>query len=323
MVKKKTVARVLVAATLAFVVIAYYVVTNHKNSLCLATGWKPLAYLRLEPRDNTNVTVVTAFFDLGTYRKGRDPDYQRSPSVYLQWAESFLFIQNPVILFTDCKDVANLFRANFSGRNLRVVFVSDRSELFSFQQLPEVRRILSDPSYPKFYPNTVVPEYSCSQHAKIDVVDRALAWNIFRTEYFAWVDLGYFRDLVFRKKKFWIAVPADFDDRKVAAGLIEAANYSKDAEEIFKSNVFWIGGGMILASHEKYSRFVVEYRQAMQYFLAAGLVNTDQQLMYAMFKPSIRKELNVTTELQLFSWPLSSVYGGCWFYLGYYCYREE
>ncbi|KAL8566613.1 hypothetical protein ACOMHN_049754 [Nucella lapillus] len=281
-----------------------------------------LSFPQLEPGDNTNVTVVTAYFSLGTFQKGDKPTYKFSPDTYLQMAQGLIFLQNPLVIFTDCKTMASLFRDHFSGKNLKVVFVSDRSELLSFQLLPKVAQIFSDPNYPKFSPNTVLPEYSCSQHAKMDVVDKALAWNPFRTTYFAWIDIGYFRELVFRKKKFWISVPAEFDDQKVAASLIHTPGFTRSAEEIFKENAVWVGGGMMLATREKYSQFVAEYRRATQYFLAAGLANTDQQVIYAMFQPSTKKELNVSTELQSFSWPLHFL-SICWFHLGYHCYREQ
>ncbi|XP_076436444.1 uncharacterized protein LOC143275971 [Babylonia areolata] len=294
------------------------------DSMCFLPRLNTQSFPRLGPEDNTNVTLVTAFFDLGTFQKGDgDHEFQHSVDMYLRWATTLLYVQNPLMVFTDCPQVADLFRNGFQGRKLKVVFISNRSSLLSFQYLPRIRRVFSDPNYPKFHPNTVVPEYSCSQHAKVDVMEKALAWNEFHTEYFAWVDLGYFRDLSFRKRKFWIAVPPEFDDTKLAACEVGTPSFEKNVEEIFKRNEYWVGGGMFLATRRRYAAFLTEYRRALLHFLGLGLANTDQQVIYSMFQPQFREALNVTTELQAFSWPWEIVFSRCWFYLGYHCYREQ
>ena len=167
----------------------------------------------------------------------------------------------------------------------------------------------------------MLPEYSCSQHAKMDVLNKTVAWNYFHTKYYAWVDIGYFRHITHRRKHFWITVPRGMDDKKVAVSEIQSPDFRLRPEEIFKTNTVWVGGGMLLATGEVLLTFVAEYHRALMYFLKRGLANTDQQVMYSMFTQEVRSLLNVTTDLQTFAWTLNS-FRQCWFYLGYACYRE-
>lgn len=215
------------------------------------------------------------------------------------------------------------FRQNATDqRNMKIILIYNRTSLFAFENLDRVKRIFADPAYPKFHPNTVLPEYSCSQHAKFDLVKRAINRDYFRTKYYAWVDLGYFRHTTFRQRKFWITVPPEMDDNKIAACEVKLSDPTLVPEQIFKENIFWVGGGMLLGTRDTFLTFIEELHHAMRYFLRMGLFNTDQQLIYSMFTTSMKEILNVKTELQLFRWPLNRL-RACWFYLGYYCYREQ
>ncbi|XP_070175900.1 uncharacterized protein, partial [Littorina saxatilis] len=203
---------------------------------------------------------------------------------------------------------------------IKVVRVYNRTQFFAFQKLNRVREIFADPSYPKFNPNTVLPEYACTQHVKVDLVERAILEDYFQTKYYAWMDLGYFRDITFRKRKFWITVPPEMNDSKVAVNeVISPPNHRVDPDIIFKENALWVGGGMVLGTAPVLLKFVEEYRRAVQHFLDGGLFNTDQQLIYSMYKSTSAQQLGVTTQLQLFGLR----FHGCWFYLGYKCYKEE
>ena len=265
---------------------------------------------------------MTAFFDMGSFQKG--PDDRYTPDKYFRWASVFHFLQNPLVVFTDSKELEQIFRRGNAAqdRAVKVILIHNRTSLFAFQNLDKVERIFADPAYPKFHPNTVLPAYSCMQHAKFDLVEKAISGDYFHTKYYAWVDLGYFRHITFRQRKFWVTVPPEMDDRKMAACEIESPDFGDAPEHIFKTNAFWVGGGVLMGTRDTYLTFIKELHRAMRYFLGLGLFNTDQQLIYSMFTTPVKEVLNVKTELQVFRWPLNWL-RKCWFYLGYYCYREQ
>lgn len=72
------------------------------------------------------------------------------------------------------------------------------------------------PNYPKYYPNTVMSEYSASQHAKYAVVADALKRNIFYTEFYAWLDVGYFRDACDDENQYFRINPPPEVDKNTA-----------------------------------------------------------------------------------------------------------
>merc|ERR1712018_755809 len=49
---------------------------------------------------SNNVTIVTAFFDIGTLVKG-NKDNVRSPSKYKEWMSIFRYIENPLYAYVD------------------------------------------------------------------------------------------------------------------------------------------------------------------------------------------------------------------------------
>ena len=61
-------------------------------------------------------------------------------------------------------------------------------------------------------------------------------------------------------------------------------------------------------------KYAQQYKQGVDYFLSK-LMNTDQQVLYAMYSDQGRKQLNTSIELQLFQ-SHNSGYDP-WFYLGY------
>ncbi|KAK7502521.1 hypothetical protein BaRGS_00006096, partial [Batillaria attramentaria] len=285
-------------------------------------------FSRLEPRDRNDVTIVTAFLDLGSFRKGGDFNSNHylvyTPKNYLDWAEAYKYLANPLVVYTDSSHFQQWFLKARTGMEKRTSIVRiDRADIPAYQRIDKVARVFSDPNYPRFYPNTVLPEYACSQHAKVDFVAKSIRENPFGTKYFAWLDIGYFRDALSRKRKFWIVVPPEMDDSKIAVNQVASPNFALQPEEIFKTNKYWVGGGMAVASGDTYLRYADDYHRALDYFLEAGLFNTDQQLIYSMFSDFGQKTLNVTSELQIYAWSTGPNTPECWFYLGFLCYKEE
>lgn len=266
-----------------------------------------------------NVTVVSAYFNLGNFTKGASIVFK--PSLYRQWAVVYQYIRNPFIFYTDDEDFEQMFlnmRENVS--DITKVIRVNRSSLWAFDYLDKIRPIYASKGYPKHHPNTVVPEYTCAQHAKYACVEDAIARNICSTKYVAWLDLGYFRYIVNRKKNFVILPPKDFDDKKVAVNVVYPhMTMKKNPEVIFRQNLVWVGGGMFFGTRGTLTTFIKEYKGAVEWYLDRSLSNSDQQVLYSMNTEGERARLNATVELQLYQWTSP---GDCWFYLGYSCYRE-
>lgn len=213
--------------------------------------------------------------------------------MYYNWARIFRYLQNHLIVYTDSEASRNLF-LNIRNNSLdrTKIFVIDRSTSWAFQNRDKIKQIFDSPTYPKFYPNTVISEYACAQHAKYDVTARAAEKDIFKTKYYMWLDIGYFRD---RKSnaRFFLTTPKNFNESRIAMNLVYF-NHPLTAlpENIMKQNIVLVGGGLFFGTKDRIIAFAADFKRAVEYYLKKGWMNTDQQVIYAMFLPSQMKEEN-------------------------------
>ncbi|KAH3727988.1 hypothetical protein DPMN_053934 [Dreissena polymorpha] len=266
---------------------------------------------------DNSTTVVTAYFNLGSFSKGR-VDYIYTPKNYDNWSEVFKYILNPVIVYTDSHEFADRMR-NIRRNETTKIIVIQRNSTWAFNLRDRIFAIYSQKGYPKHHPNTVLPEYTCATIAKYDVLFRAAHDNTFNTHYFMWLDIGYFRDRT-STTPFRLNRPPNFNETMVAMNLIVFnANMSLPPAVIFKNNLLWIGAGIAFANRFTILAFGNQFRQAVEYFMSLSLMNAQQQIIYAMFSVEGRRALKLATEIQVYKPPTE--YN--WFYLGYLMLHEE
>lgn len=270
-------------------------------------------------KNTRNVTIVTAYWNLGTFQKGVG-GLKFSTNTYFKWASTFKYLVNPLVVYTDCKEFKELMETLRSDRlNNTMIYLLNRTELWPFQLVTQMKSVLDQPGYPKYYPNTVIPEYPAAQHSKYAVVAETIRKGVFANPYFAWVDIGYFRDVVERKVDFTLDIPPGFDPGKISVNRVEGLSMNIDPFTIFRKNIVWVGGGIFLGKGEALLQFEQFYHRAVKYFLDQQLVNSDQQVLYSMYSKKGREALKPNIELQLYI-PKGS--GNPWFYLGYLCRKE-
>lgn len=139
-----------------------------------------------------DVTIVTAYFNLGSFQKGEIRHNIFTPQLYQKWMKVFSRISNPVIGYFDDVGFYKYFEKQRSQlkSNLTLLRLIDRNKLWSFSLKGLIGDIYKQPEYPIHHPNTVFPEYSCAMHAKYELLYMTLQQNPFRTKYFAWLDIG-------------------------------------------------------------------------------------------------------------------------------------
>lgn len=144
------------------------------------------------------------------------------------------------------RNIRSCLPANFTK-----IIKINRSELQSFQHFSDIDRIYSNPSYPKYSPNTVYPEYACAMHAKYDVLEMACVMNYFSTPYLAWVDIGLFRNLDETSyPPFKLVLPKKFNPEKIGFSQVWPFVSVHTPDYIMKNKMIWVSGSMILATRE-------------------------------------------------------------------------
>ncbi|KAK6182308.1 hypothetical protein SNE40_010021 [Patella caerulea] len=263
------------------------------------------------------ITVVTAYFNIGSFRKGHDTKFDTK--LYKSWMKTFQYLHNPLIVYVDDQEVAEIFeKLRKDLKSMTKIIMLDRTKLWSFGLNRRITNIFSNASYPKFHPNTVVPEYSCAQHAKYECVQRAIQVDYFSSHHvhYSWLDIGYFREIVSCAYNFKLVLPDNFNKNRISFTQVNNAVPAISISDIFLKNQVWVGGGMILASKDVFENFIHHYMEAVEIFLEKSLMNSDQQVIYAIYSEVGRQFFNPNVELQLYG-----SYNG-WFYLGFLCHRS-
>ncbi|PVD36551.1 hypothetical protein C0Q70_03536 [Pomacea canaliculata] len=242
-----------------------------------------------------NLTFVSAFFDFGDHQKGGD---WRTVQTYYPWSEAFGRIYAPLIFYTDSDKFGEhirQLRAHMAPNFTHVISVN-RSTLWPFQYKDIIARLYAQTNYPKHEPNTVVPEYSCSMHAKYACLHDAmvLQHGLVTTHFVAWVDIGYYRDLRNPNISYCIVPPKDFNETKVLYNQVYMPNFNLSARDIFYDNDVWVGGGMFIATREVMLRLCDEYKRAATFLLLErNLSSTDQQTLYASMTTEGKRDVKI------------------------------
>lgn len=238
------------------------------------------------------ITIVTMFLDLGIFKKGEQQFAYHSPYKYRKWMRVFGRLANRVVAYIENNNDIQFFseiRSCFPPSLTKIVKV-DRSKLPSFKHLPAISKIYSRPSYPKHFPNTVYPEYSCAMHAKYDVLELSILEDHFKTPYFAWLDIGLFRNLDnIEFPVFKLVPPEKFHPERVGFSQVWPQDPVRPPELIMKEKIVWVSGSMVLATQEYMLNFTRDYKLAVVELLKQGLSNSDQEVINAMYTGKMRK----------------------------------
>jgi protein YibB len=242
----------------------------------------------------TNITIVTAFFDIGrggwnnSVQKngGPLPHYlERNNDVYIERFSNMCALDNDIIVFTS-PDIAPRLEAIAANRIHRTVVVPfDLIAKFSDKRA-RIRAVMDDPAFiQKINPaQRRNPEYWSEDYVlvtglKAYFVATAIENNLVNTEQVAWIDFGYCRTpATLAGKTSW---KHEFDSTKIHFWNCQIPNLESPDTEIARAvidNSVIIFGAMVVA-HRSYWRPLAEgMDHSLNNLIANGLVDDDQGL---------------------------------------------
>ena len=233
---------------------------------------------------STNLTIVTAFLNVGPFSKG-DRLVVRTSAIYRRWMKAFNLIKNPVIAFFNNELDLEYFKAIRQTfiHNTHLVKV-DLTDLWAFKLAPAIAKVYALENYPKFYPNTATPAYTCAVHSKYDLMHRAVTENHFNTQYFTFVDIGYFRAIAHQDSpKFHLSLPMNFNPSKVTYLEIHPRKDNwVTVEDVFIQKIDWVAGGYWVAEKVTMMLWCEQYMRFTEKMLSKNLMNADQAILYGM-----------------------------------------
>jgi hypothetical protein len=131
----------------------------------------------------SKITIVTAYYMLGTHSKHSSEDYAK-------WTANFFpKIQTPMAIFTSCDQLTTIkdYRKTLTG-TIICYGLEDVPPLALFANDYKGRQFALDPENAYHY-----PELYFIWNAKPWYVAETAKWNPYSSEYFFWIDAGSFR----------------------------------------------------------------------------------------------------------------------------------
>ncbi|XP_076462515.1 uncharacterized protein LOC143294880 [Babylonia areolata] len=253
----------------------------------------PVYFTKADPEE---ITVVTAFFNLGSYRNGPGAWDYSNPYQQRQWMRPWGRVANPVIAYIEEDEVADYFRDIRSclPSTKTIIIKVKRGALWAFSLRPRLERIYQKPGYPQHHPNTVYPDHTCASHAKYELLQRTVKENPFKTPFFAWMDTGYFRNLdQTHFELFKLVPPTTFNTEMVSMSQAYPHDPNIPAKDVIKHNLVWVSGEMLLGLGEALTNFTLLYQETVARLLKAELSGGDEQIIFLMYSTPLRKPKQV------------------------------
>lgn len=248
---------------------------------------------------NTNVTIVTAFFDIGRsnwVQEDGQPGYlQRSTDKYFQYFETLAKLDNSIVVYTSADNVEKIQQIR-AGKKTHIIDINFQEKFKDCRN--SIQEILDNEDFrSKINPEQLKnPEYWSADYVLINNLKSYFLKNTIldlklENEYFAWVDFGYCRsEAVLNSLKEW---NVNLDKNKVHFFTI------KKKFLVTKHNVYhaifnnqpYIIGGVIIASKDVWLEFSDLVYSTQKYLINEQIIDDDQgvYLLCLLRRPNLFK----------------------------------
>jgi len=225
-------------------------------------------------------TLVTAFYNF-SHKK-------HSNNNYATWIKNFLENTNAfMVIYTDSNETAQFlaqYRKNFVEKTK--IIVEDVKHLYCHQYYDYWTKDLQR-DHEKSYHNQ---ELYIIWNEKTMFMYKAYILNYFKTDFYAWVDIGMVREQRYLELLESFPSPnrlASLKKDKAYILLIQAFTHEEinvqTPSEIFRYKDR-IGGGMILCHQDVIEKWTSEYYKMMRSFMEADMfAGKDQSIMANLF----------------------------------------
>lgn len=151
------------------------------------------------------ITYISAYLDI---KRDTWKCYSRSFDMYLKSFKPFIELfssdsdqDQDMILYLESKYISqlqSLLKPNTRIKIIEIDIYWVEKNLYVWSLLEREKEIMKLESFKNMInhrnncPETYIPEYTLINHGKIDFIGHAIDNNLSDSEYFAWVDFGYF-----------------------------------------------------------------------------------------------------------------------------------
>ncbi|CAC5382436.1 unnamed protein product [Mytilus coruscus] len=259
------------------------------------------------------LTLVTAYFNIGSFHKTSNLIF--SASTYYNWMTNFQFVNNCVILYTDDLALSVQFKSyrRYFPIQRTKVFILNQESLWAFRLQPTIKEIY----HQKGYPTPGIPAYSSAMHAKYELIGKVITEKIHTTTFLAWIDIGYFRNHI--SDCFEMKPPKSMRDDHISFSQVDLFNPNLTLKEIMYQHKLFVAGGFFIGKPEYLYLFIKDYKIAVEHLLESKMMNSDQQILYAMYSSKLFFLPKIPIQTFFDETRLRKRCSDRWFYLGELC----
>jgi len=240
----------------------------------------------------SDITIVTAFFDLGrgnlpTEVRGRVlPQHQhRNNDTYFDFFSKQAKLQNDMVIYTtkDCAERVYNIRKEYGLQDRTKIVVMESylpDELKPFKE--RIETIQSSPAYYEKVTNPHLIEYWHADYVLVNIfkafyVAHAIDSGLVKTDLTAWIDFGYCRtDTTVPPCNKW---SYDFDADKIHLFNIRPIEPERPIDSIIYTGDVYIMGCHIVAGTKKWEYFRNLVFGCLSKLLEHNLIDDDQTLL--------------------------------------------
>ena len=240
-----------------------------------------------------NITIVTAFFDIGRGHWNTGPSYlKRSVEDYFTNFERLLKLKNQIIVHTS-RDLEDRFRKyQYDYSNLTVIGWEDwRKNIW-----PEFFKPIQEVQNREDYKNMILqpwnPEYWSVDYIMVNMlksyfVNYSIELGLAKNDLVAWIDFGYAKKENDVPTNIW---SYNFDPETIHLFTIKQnCPPHMDVIPIIQTNDVWITGCHIVASKQNWKELLGLVYANIELLLKHNLIDDDQTILMMCYcsQPSL------------------------------------
>lgn len=232
-----------------------------------------------------NITICTAFFDIGRGDWGGPSYLRRSVDDYFANFEKMLRLDNQMIVYTS-NDLMHRFDGYKQQKdNLTVVGLNDWKLIWR-EFRPRIEEVFASPDFVKMLHQPWNPEYWCVDYVMVNFlkswfVNQAIAMHDIENDLVAWIDFGYAREHRDVPTDCW---NFDFDPDKIHMFTIKPnIPSSMNIYEIITINDVIITGCHIVAGKMRWHNLILSIYNNIDKLLRHNIIDDDQSLLFMAY----------------------------------------
>ncbi len=235
----------------------------------------------------TEITIVTAFFDIG---REKWQGFERDNNKYVDYFRFWSRIKNNLIVYTDEITAEKVWkiREEYGLENRTKVIVIDNVNLLDEEIFSEIQRVVSNKAFTSFRERPENPESHSAQYNYVTYLKPYFIADAVKKEYadgmIAWMDFGYNHggEACINSSEFDFFWNYDFS-AKIHIFATEEIDDMPVFDIVQKMRVY-ISGGIIVAPDLLWQKLADLFRQSVLHLTHCGLADADQTLLVMSYR---------------------------------------